>query len=204
MRRKGLGKGSGKGYKNILGYDPRVHSDSRRGIKQPQSIKVLNLLRKSPILEQKKMGVILAYGDGLKVRNLNYVSSDIRSIDDAQEIVKLVPYYNDYDGNKVAKALGELNPKMIESIQFGRESSPVLYIKIPYWTNQAFDDKGEKREYTDEEKKQFIKEVYNTFKKAGVTPDEFGMTDYGNHLAGWYEKLYEYNKDIDGIRLWWD
>jgi len=36
--RKGLGKGSGKGYKNILGYDPRVHSDSRRGIKQPQKI----------------------------------------------------------------------------------------------------------------------------------------------------------------------
>lgn len=34
--RKGLGRGTGKGYKNIVGKDPRVHSDSARGMKQPQ------------------------------------------------------------------------------------------------------------------------------------------------------------------------
>jgi hypothetical protein len=37
--RKGLGKGKGKGYKNIVGKDPRVHSQSARGIKQPQKLK---------------------------------------------------------------------------------------------------------------------------------------------------------------------
>lgn len=37
--RKGLGKGTGKGYRNIIGKDPRVHSDSARGRKQPQRIK---------------------------------------------------------------------------------------------------------------------------------------------------------------------
>lgn len=36
--RKGLGRGTGKGYKNIVGKDPRVHSDSARGRKQPQKI----------------------------------------------------------------------------------------------------------------------------------------------------------------------
>jgi hypothetical protein len=34
MKRKGLGKGRGKGYKNIINQDPAVHSMSARGIKQ--------------------------------------------------------------------------------------------------------------------------------------------------------------------------
>ena len=38
MRRKGLGKGTGKGYKNIIGRDSSVHSQSAKGIKQPISI----------------------------------------------------------------------------------------------------------------------------------------------------------------------
>jgi len=38
MRRKGLMKGKGKGYKNVMGKDPYVHSQSARGIKQPQRI----------------------------------------------------------------------------------------------------------------------------------------------------------------------
>jgi len=41
MRRKGLGKGRGKGYKNIMSRDPIVHSQSRKGIKQPQKINLL-------------------------------------------------------------------------------------------------------------------------------------------------------------------
>ncbi len=37
--RKGLGKGTGKGYKNIIpNHDKRVHTQSRMGIKQPQRI----------------------------------------------------------------------------------------------------------------------------------------------------------------------
>jgi len=43
-RRKGLGKGRGKGYKNLIPIkDSRVHSQSSRGIKQPQRIKVINI-----------------------------------------------------------------------------------------------------------------------------------------------------------------
>jgi len=37
-RRKGLGAGKGKGYKNIMGKDPAVHSQSAKGMKQPQRI----------------------------------------------------------------------------------------------------------------------------------------------------------------------
>lgn len=38
MVRKGMGKGMGKGYKNIQGRDPKIHSDSSKGIKQPQRL----------------------------------------------------------------------------------------------------------------------------------------------------------------------
>ena len=37
-KRKGLGKGRGKGYKNIIGKDPMVHSQSAKGRKQPQRV----------------------------------------------------------------------------------------------------------------------------------------------------------------------
>jgi hypothetical protein len=40
IMRKGMGKGQGKGYKNLTGRDPRVHSMSAKGIKQPQRFKV--------------------------------------------------------------------------------------------------------------------------------------------------------------------
>ena len=38
MRRKGMMKGKGRGYKNVIGKDPYVHSQSARGIKQPQKV----------------------------------------------------------------------------------------------------------------------------------------------------------------------
>lgn len=38
MSRQGLGRGQGKGYKNIVGRDPHIHSQSARGVKQPQRI----------------------------------------------------------------------------------------------------------------------------------------------------------------------
>ena len=38
IKRKGMGQGKGKGYKNIIGKDPMVHSQSAKGRKQPQRI----------------------------------------------------------------------------------------------------------------------------------------------------------------------
>ena len=39
--RRGLGKGKGSGYYNLIGIDPRVHSDSARGRRQPQRMPVM-------------------------------------------------------------------------------------------------------------------------------------------------------------------
>ena len=46
MVRKGLGAGRGKGYKNIQGRDPKIHSDSARGRKQPQKLPYIPKLNK--------------------------------------------------------------------------------------------------------------------------------------------------------------
>ena len=40
VERKGLGKGKGKGYSNIAPTDPKIHSDSANGIKQPQKVSI--------------------------------------------------------------------------------------------------------------------------------------------------------------------
>jgi hypothetical protein len=45
MARKGMGYGTGKGYKNIAGSDPKIHSQSASGIKQPQQINVIPNMR---------------------------------------------------------------------------------------------------------------------------------------------------------------
>lgn len=69
MVRKGMGKGKGKGYKNMIPKDPKVHSDSSRGRKQPQNLspRVKSMLKKDPMLKNKsfkdlqKSGVFLRY-----------------------------------------------------------------------------------------------------------------------------------------------
>jgi len=69
MRRKGMGKGKGKGYKNIMGKDPLVHSQSARGMKQPQRVspRITTIMKKRPEVKDmdfkqlKKLGVFLRY-----------------------------------------------------------------------------------------------------------------------------------------------
>jgi hypothetical protein len=46
MARKGMGYGTGKGYKNIIGKDKKVHSDSAQGKKQPQNVNVIAPIQK--------------------------------------------------------------------------------------------------------------------------------------------------------------
>ena len=54
-----MGKGQGRGYKNLMGKDPRVHSDSARGRKQPQKLDkrlMRGALLKTRRLEDKVTG----------------------------------------------------------------------------------------------------------------------------------------------------
>lgn len=52
MARKGMGKGKGKGYKNMLGVDKKIHSMSAKGIKQPQKIRTMALKQGAMLVEE--------------------------------------------------------------------------------------------------------------------------------------------------------
>jgi hypothetical protein len=60
MIRKGMTKGSGrKGYYNIIGIDPKVHSMSAKGMKQPQKVRVASFLKSEyPKLSDEKINKI--------------------------------------------------------------------------------------------------------------------------------------------------
>jgi hypothetical protein len=80
--------------------------------------------------------VRLGYGDqfGLDFRSNNF-RTDEMTTEDTQAVLRIVDEYNDFSGKKVADAIGQFRGR-ISSYEFGREGSPVLYIRLPYWTHQ--------------------------------------------------------------------
>lgn len=50
--RRGLGLGRGKGYRNLAGRDPHIHSQNAKGIKQPQTIR---FIRPLPIQSRNRL-----------------------------------------------------------------------------------------------------------------------------------------------------
>jgi hypothetical protein len=79
--------------------------------------------------------VKLGFGDdfGFDFRSLYFRTEELTT-DEAQAVVKLINY-DEFDGVKVAEAIGQFRGK-IASYEFGREGSPVLYVNLPAWTHQ--------------------------------------------------------------------
>jgi hypothetical protein len=86
--------------------------------------------------------VRLGYGDcfGLPVRSLDFRTEGMEA-DLAQEVVALVEGYNEYKAATVAKAVGLIAQVWASECQqvtfaFGRERSPVLYVRAPWWLTE--------------------------------------------------------------------
>lgn len=138
--------------------------------------------RKERLKALKKTKRFVRYG---YESSLEFKSGSM-SPQEAAKVVKLVKSYNEYRGAAVAKAVLKLK-NIAGSIQFGREYSPVLYVEIPYWTNQkanpSAEEKKNPRKYTDAERMKISNNVERILKS--TKPDEL-----------WYEKGY--------MRAWWD
>ncbi len=67
VTRRGLGRGLGRGYKNLIPRDKAVHSMSRRGIRQPQRIVDDSLLEKfiDSLRKQKNLKIKFETDGGL-------------------------------------------------------------------------------------------------------------------------------------------
>lgn len=75
MARKGMMVGSGKkGYHNIIGKDPAVHSQSAKGIKQPQRVLFVHPYTNKKIdIKDVKVGMVFDSGTTTKDGVKNYM-----------------------------------------------------------------------------------------------------------------------------------
>jgi hypothetical protein len=67
-------------------------------------------------------------------RSLNF-RTDLLTTRQTQSVVRLVKAHNAFTGEAVARALEAFRGR-VRGFEFGRESSPVLYVLLPYTENQ--------------------------------------------------------------------
>jgi len=141
--RKGMGKGKGKGYKNLVGVDSRIHSMSAKGVKQPQK---LNLYQQAVIKAKENFNQEFILNDGgvidLKKGNFQnfgvfsnrnkYDSKEFATLKEAQEYINEIkrkealdsdiPYQiqelkkKGYDLEKASEVVAELNNSNINYV----------------------------------------------------------------------------------------
>jgi hypothetical protein len=82
----------------------------------------------------------------------------------AVPLIKLVPQYNDFEGEQVAAAVQQLRGR-VSGVEFGRDGSPVLFIELPYWTHQREETvtEGMGTKIPDVESEQFVSELRHIF-----------------------------------------
>lgn len=86
MKRKGMGLGTGKGYRNIIPFDKPVHQMSAKGIRQPQHLSYLGKCGgKSPFGKHKPKNLV-DFG------KQNQVSWAFSILSDAQELIDMGLY----------------------------------------------------------------------------------------------------------------
>jgi hypothetical protein len=100
--------------------------------------------------------------DGKNFQSTEFLTPRLRTTQ-AQPLIRMVGPYNEFDGPKVADALGAFRGK-VSSVQFGREGSPVLYVELPYWTHQREGSiPGMGTKITDDENDNLVEELRQVF-----------------------------------------
>ncbi len=133
--------------------------------------------------------VKLGFGDdfGLDFRSLHFRTEELTT-DEAQAVMRLINY-EEFDGAKIAEAISQFKGR-IAAYEFGREGSPVLYVRLPYWTHQREGSPRRKAgvRIEDAENDSLVAMLRDTFvEKLGAS--EFGAGDV---------------VDKRKLRVWWD
>jgi hypothetical protein len=132
--------------------------------------------------------VLLGFGEhGDKRFQASSFLTTFLSTEQAQQLVRLIPSYNSFEGAKVSEKLGSIKGR-VESIQFGREGSPVLYINLPYWTHQreGVRVKGMGTKINDEENEKLVGELRELFVKR-LKAAEFGVAkNFPRRVRVWW------------------
>lgn len=141
-----------------------------------------------------EFSVKLIYGDffdlPIRITNATVMAfgKDVVKLIDA---IELIESYNQFKGKELVKVLRELHNKgLIMELRFGREDSPVVYVKPPYWTHQASNYQGnpeDTRKITEKEREEMFKEILTKLNE--LNPDEIYIQDPST---------------FPKVRAWWD
>ena len=93
----------------------------------------------------------------------SFMTTRLRTVQ-AQQLIRIVKSYNDFEGEKVAAALGRFRGK-VSAVEFGRSGSPLLYIELPHWTHQREETipAGMGTRISEELNQQLVEELRQTF-----------------------------------------
>ncbi len=142
-------------------------------------------------LELARAFVRLGYGDALvdgdgAFRSLEFLTEELTT-SEVQELVRMLTEESGYfDGAAVAEAMTPFRGR-VSSWQFGRESSPVLIVKLPHWTAQRENaDKGTtSTRISDSEHDALVEQLATGFDAVGA--GEVGPTGTGRNVRIWWD-----------------
>ncbi len=132
--------------------------------------------------------VRIGYGDefGKNFSSYTFRTRELRT-KQVQQLVRLIKDYRSFNGEAVAQAIATFEGR-VSSMQFGRELSPVLYVRLPQWTHQREMSPSdvERRRISDDENAKLIAELKRKF------VEELGASEFGPERG-----------DQRLIRVWW-
>ena len=117
--------------------------------------------------------------------------------DEAQAVIRLINY-EEFDGAKIAEAISQFKGRFA-ACEFGREGSPVLYVRLPCWTHQREGSPARKDGVRIEEAENdsLVAMLRDTFvEKLGAS--EFEAQKTFADVPGVYVA------DKRKLRVWWD
>jgi hypothetical protein len=133
--------------------------------------------------------VSLGYGDLIRKRFFRslYFRTELLTTAQTQAVVRLLQSHNAFSGEKVALAIGKFS-KQVRGWEFGRESSPVLYVYLPFTENQIEEQVSATVGPRIDPRKteQVLAELLTTFKALGA------------------QELEVEPKRRHEVRFWWD
>ena len=130
--------------------------------------------------EKLKQLFKLAYEDNLL---LQFRTSRVDT-DTAMELVDIIGRYNEFDPGKIKDVLKAFRGQ-VSGYEVGREYSPVIYVWLPYWTNQ--------REYSNSQRGRRIpEEEFEGLKRGLMTCFKLAKADEAGEVS------------TSVLRFWWD
>lgn len=176
---------------NIYNQPPIMFSESSKRAAYNEKVKARTdkLLEATEARNVTEFMVKLIYGEDfqLPVRLLDTkVEASHGLVPELIDAVGLIDSYNDFRGGALAETLRYFHEQgYVMDVRFGREGSPVVYVKPPFWTHQASNSTEHNgRRVDDAERAKMLIYISEGLKE--LNPDELSV-----------DRFYE-------VRAWWD